>query len=194
MKIVVTGAAGFIGSNIIKGLNARGIDEVIAVDNLTQGDKFKNLADLQIADYVDADTFVAAVANAMPDFAFHTFTPAFSAAAAAAYAAEISYAVFATVDDAAGIVAYAAYAAAPRVCRADADCVLARPPCSRCGSGGVLASGRAAYETRIKPLEAACDAFASGPCATIDPQPMPSCAAFRPVCSAGTCGAEIRLR
>ena len=36
MKIVVTGAAGFIGSNIIKGLNARGIDNIIAVDNLTQ--------------------------------------------------------------------------------------------------------------------------------------------------------------
>jgi len=57
MKIVVTGAAGFIGSNIIKGLNARGIDEIIAVDDLTEGDKFRNLADLQIADYVDADDF-----------------------------------------------------------------------------------------------------------------------------------------
>ena len=57
MKIVVTGAAGFIGSNIIKGLNARGIDDIIAVDDLTQGDKFRNLADLQIADYVDADDF-----------------------------------------------------------------------------------------------------------------------------------------
>ena len=57
MKIVVTGAAGFIGSNIIKGLNERGIDDIIAVDDLTQGDKFKNLADLQIADYVDADDF-----------------------------------------------------------------------------------------------------------------------------------------
>ena len=57
MKIVVTGAAGFIGSNIIKGLNARGIDDIIAVDDLTQGDKFKNLADLHIADYVDADDF-----------------------------------------------------------------------------------------------------------------------------------------
>ena len=57
MKIVVTGAAGFIGSNIIKGLNARGIDDIIAVDDLTMGDKFKNLADLQIADYVDADDF-----------------------------------------------------------------------------------------------------------------------------------------
>ena len=57
MKIVVTGAAGFIGSNIVKGLNSRGIDNIIAVDDLTEGDKFRNLADLQIADYVDADDF-----------------------------------------------------------------------------------------------------------------------------------------
>ncbi|MES2975972.1 MAG: ADP-glyceromanno-heptose 6-epimerase [Pseudomonadota bacterium] len=57
MKVVVTGAAGFIGSNIVKGLNARGIDDIIAVDDLTQGDKFRNLADLRIADYVDADAF-----------------------------------------------------------------------------------------------------------------------------------------
>ena len=57
MKIAVTGAAGFIGSNIVKGLNARGIDDIIAVDDLTQGDKFRNLADLRIADYVDADDF-----------------------------------------------------------------------------------------------------------------------------------------
>ena len=56
-RIVVTGAAGFIGSNIIAGLNARGIDDIIAVDDLKQGDKFRNLADLQIADYQDADTF-----------------------------------------------------------------------------------------------------------------------------------------
>jgi ADP-L-glycero-D-manno-heptose 6-epimerase len=57
MKIVVTGAAGFIGSNLIKGLNARGIDNIIAVDDLTQGDKFRNLADLKIADYLDVDDF-----------------------------------------------------------------------------------------------------------------------------------------
>lgn len=56
-RIVVTGAAGFIGSNIIAGLNARGLTDIIAVDDLTQGDKFRNLADLQIADYVDAGTF-----------------------------------------------------------------------------------------------------------------------------------------
>ncbi|MBP6142430.1 MAG: NAD-dependent epimerase/dehydratase family protein, partial [Polaromonas sp.] len=53
-RCIVTGAAGFIGANIIKGLNARGINDIIAVDDLTQGDKFRNLADLQITDYVDA--------------------------------------------------------------------------------------------------------------------------------------------
>ena len=57
MRVVVTGAAGFIGSNLIRGLNARGITDIIAVDDLSQGDKFRNLADLQIADYVDRDVF-----------------------------------------------------------------------------------------------------------------------------------------
>src|SRR6187549_168491 len=56
-RVVVTGAAGFIGSNLVKGLNTRGIDDIIAVDDLTQGDKFRNLADLKIADYVDVDMF-----------------------------------------------------------------------------------------------------------------------------------------
>jgi ADP-L-glycero-D-manno-heptose 6-epimerase len=55
--VVVTGAAGFIGSNIVAGLNQRGITRIIAVDELTQGDKFRNLADLHIYDYVDAQDF-----------------------------------------------------------------------------------------------------------------------------------------
>jgi ADP-L-glycero-D-manno-heptose 6-epimerase len=62
-RVVVTGAAGFIGSNIIAGLNARGIDDILAVDDMTQGDKFRNLADLRIADYIDADTFYDAFAS-----------------------------------------------------------------------------------------------------------------------------------
>jgi len=62
-RIVVTGAAGFIGSNIIKGLNLRGLTDIIAVDDLTHGDKFRNLADLQIADYVDAEVFYDAYAE-----------------------------------------------------------------------------------------------------------------------------------
>ncbi len=62
-RIVVTGAAGFIGSNLVRGLNARGIDRIIAVDDLTEGDKFRNLADLRIEDYVDADAFYGLFAD-----------------------------------------------------------------------------------------------------------------------------------
>lgn len=62
-RIVVTGAAGFIGSNIIQGLNARGMEDIIAVDDLTQGDKFHNLADLKILDYLDVDSFYESFAQ-----------------------------------------------------------------------------------------------------------------------------------
>ncbi len=60
---VVTGAAGFIGSNIVKALNARGITDVIAVDNLTKGDKFKNLVDCDIADFLDKEDFIQMIAD-----------------------------------------------------------------------------------------------------------------------------------
>jgi len=50
---IVTGAAGFIGSRLVEGLNRRGVTEIIAVDNLAQADKFKNLAGCEIADYMD---------------------------------------------------------------------------------------------------------------------------------------------
>ncbi len=55
---VVTGAAGFIGSKLVEGLNRRGITEVIAVDNLQHADKFRNLAGCEIADYVDQAEFI----------------------------------------------------------------------------------------------------------------------------------------
>ena len=57
MYMVVTGAAGFIGSNLVKALNERGEHRIIAVDDLTNGDKFVNLADCEIADYYDKDEF-----------------------------------------------------------------------------------------------------------------------------------------
>ncbi len=62
MYTIVTGAAGFIGSNIVKALNERGVDQIIAVDNLTRADKFRNLVDCQIADYLDKDEFLARLA------------------------------------------------------------------------------------------------------------------------------------
>ncbi|MDD5181130.1 MAG: ADP-glyceromanno-heptose 6-epimerase [Gallionellaceae bacterium] len=57
MYYVVTGAAGFIGSNLVKALNERGESNIIAVDNLRHADKFMNLADCDIADYMDKDSF-----------------------------------------------------------------------------------------------------------------------------------------
>jgi ADP-L-glycero-D-manno-heptose 6-epimerase len=51
--IVVTGAAGFIGSNVVSALNGRGCDDILAVDNLSNGIKYKNLAACRIADYLD---------------------------------------------------------------------------------------------------------------------------------------------
>lgn len=63
MYIVVTGAAGLIGSNIVKALNERGITNIIAVDNLTRGDKFKNLVDCEIVDYLDKHEFLARIRN-----------------------------------------------------------------------------------------------------------------------------------
>jgi ADP-L-glycero-D-manno-heptose 6-epimerase len=57
--IVVTGAAGFIGSNLVRALNARGETGILAVDNLTRADKFVNIVDCEIADYLDKDEFLA---------------------------------------------------------------------------------------------------------------------------------------
>ena len=63
LKIVVTGAAGMIGSNLVHGLNAIGIDDVIAVDDLTDGPKYRNLLGAQLSDYFDKSEFYARFAN-----------------------------------------------------------------------------------------------------------------------------------
>ena len=64
--IIVTGGAGFIGSNLIKLLNQAGHTNIVAVDDLTDGTKFANLVDLDIADYLDKDEFLARVVAGDP--------------------------------------------------------------------------------------------------------------------------------
>jgi len=56
--IVVTGGAGFIGSNIVKGLNEAGEEDILVVDNLSNAEKHLNLNSLSIADYIDKDEFL----------------------------------------------------------------------------------------------------------------------------------------
>ena len=58
---VVTGAAGFIGSRLVAGLNRRGVRDIIVVDNLQQSAKFSNLVGCDIADYVDQSRFFSAL-------------------------------------------------------------------------------------------------------------------------------------
>jgi ADP-L-glycero-D-manno-heptose 6-epimerase len=58
VKVIVTGAAGFIGSNILKALNGRGVTDIVAVDNLARAEKMPNLADCEIADYLDKQDFI----------------------------------------------------------------------------------------------------------------------------------------
>jgi ADP-L-glycero-D-manno-heptose 6-epimerase len=61
MALIVTGAAGFIGSNVVKALNERGTTGIVAVDNLTRAEKIVNLADCEIADYRDKQEFIEAI-------------------------------------------------------------------------------------------------------------------------------------
>ncbi|MEI8209390.1 MAG: ADP-glyceromanno-heptose 6-epimerase [Methylococcales bacterium] len=64
--IIVTGGAGFIGSNLIKALNLRGETNILLVDHLVNGRKMLNIADLNIADYMDKAEFIQKIDE--PDF------------------------------------------------------------------------------------------------------------------------------
>jgi len=55
---IITGGAGLIGSNMVKALNQRGISDILVVDDLKEGIKFRNLADCDIVDYVDRLDFI----------------------------------------------------------------------------------------------------------------------------------------
>ena len=58
MSIIVTGGAGMIGSNIIEGLNKSGHNDIIVVDHLKNGGKFRNISNLDISDYYDKKYFM----------------------------------------------------------------------------------------------------------------------------------------
>jgi len=74
MKILVTGAAGFIGANLLRALNERGESDILAVDNLARAEKFRNLAEFDIADYLDKAEFLERLRRRQlpkPDVLFH---------------------------------------------------------------------------------------------------------------------------
>lgn len=65
--IIVTGGAGFIGSNLVKTLNERGRSDILIVDNLGNSAKYKNLIGLHYKDYVHKEKFFADVEKSISD-------------------------------------------------------------------------------------------------------------------------------
>ena len=63
--IIVTGGAGFIGANIVKGLNARGLNNILVVDDLSDGNKVRNIESCDIQDYMDKDDFLQRIDQGM---------------------------------------------------------------------------------------------------------------------------------
>lgn len=65
--IIVTGGAGFIGSNLVAGLNRRGFNDILVVDSMESSGKFKNLRGLRVSDYLEKGDFRKAVAAGLFD-------------------------------------------------------------------------------------------------------------------------------
>jgi len=74
VSIVVTGAAGFVGANLLVALNQRGVTDIVAVDDLTHSAKFINLVGCEIGEYLDKDEFRELVRTrklGRPEAVFH---------------------------------------------------------------------------------------------------------------------------
>lgn len=63
--IIVTGGAGFIGSNLVRGLNQRGLNNILVVDDLSDGDKVRNIEGCDIQDYMDMNDFLSRIRQGM---------------------------------------------------------------------------------------------------------------------------------
>ncbi len=72
--IVITGGAGFIGSNLVKTLNDRGRSDLVVIDDMRDGHKFRNLVDCEILDLIDKDAVLEQIesgAAPRPEVVFH---------------------------------------------------------------------------------------------------------------------------
>ena len=67
IKFIVTGGAGFVGSNIVRELNARGEDDILIVDELETGEKWKNLVGLRYEDYLDKNDLFTVLQDGLLD-------------------------------------------------------------------------------------------------------------------------------